>query len=277
VPVVLLVAAAAAYLYAARQVSRRTPDRPWRRRSSATFLSGLALVWLVVLGPVGAYDDTFFWAHMVQHIVLMMLAAPLILLGSPVLLLLRYSSRPFRHTWLVPVLHSRIVLGLTHPVVSWVIFAVVLSGTHLSPFFDYALRHPFVHDYVEHSLYLVAALIYYYALLPGNPSPRRLAPSWRVLSLFAMMLPETMTGFFIYASDYLRYPYYRHVARPFGPGPLEDQQLAGALMWSGCMLIDSIWVTMAAVEWLKSEERKAHRVDLDTLARPTQPLNGGPS
>jgi hypothetical protein len=48
-------------------------------------------------------------------------------------------------------------------------------------------------------------------------------------------------------------------------------------MWSGCMLIDSIWVTMAAVEWLKSEERKAHRVDLDTLARPTQPLNGGPS
>jgi putative copper resistance protein D len=211
---------------------------------------------------------------MVQHIVLMMLAAPILLLGSPVLLLLRASSRGVRHRWLVPVLRSRAVAALTHPVASWLIFAGVLMGTHFSPFYEYSLRHPLVHDYVEHPLFLGAALIYYYGLLPGNPSPQRLAPAWRALSLFLMMIPETMTGFFIYASRYLLYPFYGDVARPFGPSPLPDQQLAGALMWSGSMLIDSVWVSVAVLEWLRSEERRARRLDLAALAEGTRPLNG---
>ncbi len=69
--------------------------------------------------------------------------------------------------------------------------------------------------------------LFYYPLLPGNSGPRRVAPAWRALSLFPMMIPETMTGFFLYASNYLLYPFYPTVSRPFGPGPLSDQQLAG--------------------------------------------------
>ena len=227
---------------------------------------------MVLLGPIGAYDDIFFWSHMVQHLVLMMLAAPLLLLGNPVLLLLRVSSREFRHAYIVPVLRSRAVLGLTHPVVGWLIFAGVLMGTHFSPFFNYALNHPLVHDYVEHTLYLGAALIYYYPLLGHNSAPRHVNPGVRVISLFTMMLPETMTGFFIYASNYLLYPFYGHVVRPFGPGPLTDQQLAGSLMWAGSMLIDSVWVALAVLEWLHSEERRSHRLDLETLAMATSPI-----
>jgi putative membrane protein len=276
VPVALLLASAIGYLWCARRLGPRGADGSWPRRLTASFLCGLALVWISVLGPIGAYDNTFFWAHMVQHIVLMMLAAPILLLGSPVLLLLRASSRGVRHRWLVPVLRSRAVAALTHPVVSWLIFAGVLMGAHFSPFFEYSLRHPWVHDYVEHSLFLGAALIFYYGLLPGNPSPQRLAPAWRALSLFLMMIPETMTGFFIYASRYLLYPFYGDVARPFGPAPLPDQQLAGALMWSGSMLIDSVWVSIAVLEWLRSEERRARRLDLAALAQGTRPLNGPP-
>jgi putative copper resistance protein D len=203
---------------------------------------------------------------MVQHIVLMMLAAPLLLLGSPVLLILRVSSRGFRRRYVVPVLRSHAVAWLTHPVVSWLLFAGVLTGTHFSPFFNYALRHPLVHDYVEHPLYLGVALLFYYPLLAGNPAPVRLSPAGRSISLFLMMAPETMTGFFIYASRYLLYPYYGTVPRSFGPNPLTDQQLAGSLMWAGSMLIDSVWVTIAVVEWLRSEERRSHRIDLETLA-----------
>ena len=273
VPVAGLLASAIGYLWCARRVGPRGAAGSWPRRLTASFLCGLALVWIAVVGPIGAYDDTFFWAHMVQHIVLMMLAAPILLLGSPVLLLLRASSRGVRHQWLVPVLRSRAVAALTHPVVSWLIFAGVLMGTHFSPFFEYSLRHPLVHDYVEHPVYLGAALLYYYGLLPGNPSPQRLAPAWRALSLFLMMIPETMTGFFIYASRYLLYPFYGDVARPFGPTPLPDQQLAGALMWSGSMLIDSVWVSIAVLEWLRSEERRARRLDLAALAQGTRPLD----
>jgi putative copper resistance protein D len=273
-PVVSLLAVTAGYLWAVRRINRNSPDYPWPRRATAWFLSGVALVWVAILGPIGAYDDTFFWAHMVQHLVLVMLAAPLLLLGAPVLLILRVSSRRIRHAYLVPVLRSRVVRALTDPYVGWLMFAGVLVGTHFSPFFDYSLRHPLVHQFIEHPLFLGAALLFYYPLLPGNPSPRHLAPAWRALSLFLMMIPETMTGFFIYASRYLLYPFYGTVARPFGPGPLTDKQLAGALMWSGSMLIDAVWVSVAVLEWLHTEERRSHRIDLETLATARRPVSG---
>jgi cytochrome c oxidase assembly factor CtaG len=273
-PASCLLAAAGGYLWAVQRIVRKAPDCPWPRRSTACFLAGVLLTWVAILGPIGAYDDTFFWAHMVQHLVLVMLAAPLLLLGAPVLLILRVSSRRVRHDYVVPVLRSRLVSVVTNPSVGWLLFAGVLVGTHFSPFFDYALRHPLVHQFVEHPLYLGVALLFYYPLLPGNPSPRRIPPAGRALSLFLMMIPETMTGFFIYASGYLLYPYYGTVARPFGPGPLNDQQLAGALMWSGSMLIDSVWVSIAVLDWLHSEERRSRRIDLETLASPRRTVSG---
>jgi cytochrome c oxidase assembly factor CtaG len=93
--------------------------------------------------------------------------------------------------------------------------------------------------------------------------------------MFAMMFPETMTGFFIYASSYVLYPHYAAVARPFGPGPLTDQQFGGALMWGGSMIIDTVWVVIAVFAWLRSENRLAARIDAQTLAQlPSLP---GPS
>jgi putative copper resistance protein D len=139
-------------------------------------------------------------------------------------------------------------------------------GTHFSPFYEFSLEHPLVHTYVEHPLYLTAALIYYYPLLPGNPGPRRVPYGLRAASLAAMMFPETMSGFFLYASTYVMYPFYLHAQRPFGPPPLVDQQLGGALMWGGSMIIDTIWVSLAVLAWLRSESRLATRIDVQTLS-----------
>lgn len=264
-----LVLVAAAYVRAARVVSRRAPSSPWPRKRTTSFLTALVIAWLVLLGPIGSYDDTFFWAHMVQHLALMMLVAPLLLLGSPVLLILRVASRRTRHRWIVPVLRSRAAVALTNPIVGWLVFAGTLIGTHFSPFFEFSLEHPLVHEYVEHPLYLAAGLVFYYPLLPGNPGPRRVPYGIRTVSLFSMMLPETMVGFFIYASGYLMYPYYATVERPFGPSPVRDQQWGGALMWSASMLIDAAWVTIAARHWLLDESRLAERIDLQTLREMT--------
>jgi len=268
--------AALAYGWAVHQVNRRQSASPWPRRYTISFMSALAIAWISLLGPIGAYDDTFFWAHMLQHIAQMMLIAPLLLLGAPVLLVLRVSTRAVRHEWVIPVLRSRVLAWLTNPVVGWLIFAGVLIGTHFSPFYEFALEHPLVHDYLEHPLYLGAALIYYYPLLSANPGPRRIPYGLRAASLFTMMFPETMTGFFIYASNYLLYPYYGRVHRPFGPSPITDQQLGGALMWAGSMLIDSVWVIIAVVDWLRSEGRLAERIDMQTL-RELPALPGRPS
>ena len=171
VPAYFLIIIGASYLWAARRVVRNNPDRPWPRRNTASFLAGIALAWVAILGPPGGYDDTFFWAHMVQHLILVMLAAPLLLLGAPVLLMLRVSSRRVRHDHLVPVLRSRALTLATNPVLGWLLFAGVLVGTHFSPFFDYSLRHPLVHRLVEHPLYLGVALSSTTRSFPATPAP----------------------------------------------------------------------------------------------------------
>jgi putative copper resistance protein D len=261
---------AAAYVAAAVTVSRTHPGRPWPWRNTASFLVALALAWIVILGPVGAYDDGFFWAHMVQHIALMMIIAPLLLLGRPVLLLLRVTPAHARHRRVVPVLRSRAVRVLTDPVLTWLLFAGTLIGTHFSPFYNYCLEHPLAHDFIEHPLYLGVALLYYFPLLDGNPGPRR-TPHWaRLLSLALMMMPEALTGFFIYAQGHVLYPWYANVARPFGPGPLTDQQIGGTLMWAGGMLLDTGWLILAVAAWFGAEQVKTRRIDA-RLAREKVP------
>ncbi|MGZ4506598.1 MAG: cytochrome c oxidase assembly protein [Blastococcus sp.] len=262
----VLLGTVVAYLWAAHRIDVRHPDHPWPRRHTVAFLGGIALAALVLLGPVGAYDDTFFWAHMVQHIALMMLIAPLLLLGAPVLLILRSTTHHARHRWVLPVLRSRVVTALCRPSIGWLVFAGVLLGTHFTPFYEYSLEHEAVHIYVEHPLYLGAALIYYYPLISANPGPMRVPHSLRSVSLFSMMFPETMAGFFIYAAGYVMYPHYARVERPFGPSPLVDQQLGGALMWGGSMIIDSVWVALAVAAWLRNEGQRATRIDLQIMS-----------
>jgi cytochrome c oxidase assembly factor CtaG len=262
-PVVLLgmTLSAGGYVMAVRRGDLRHAGRPWPVRRTVSFLSGLALMALVLVGPTGAFDDVFFWAHMTQHLVVMMLAAPLLLLGSPVVVLLRACSPAFRRRWLIPLLRSRVVDALTRPVTTWLLFAGTLLGTHFTPFYDWAIRHEAVHRFVEHPLYLTVALLYYYPLLGTNPAPHRVSPGLKVISLITMMAPETMTGFFLYSATHVFYPTYLAADRPFGPAPLADQQLGGALMWAGGMVLDAGWIALAAREWLRAEERAARRSD----------------
>ncbi len=259
--VTLLCVATGCYLLAAARVTRAHPSTPWPRSRSALFVSAIALLWLAILGPFGAWDDVFFWSHMTQHLIVTMLAAPLLVLSAPVLLALRVCPAPARKRYLVPVLRSRLAHALTHPLATWVLFAAVLMGTHFSPFYEFALTHSWAHDYVEHPLFLTAGVLFYYPLIGDNTAPRTLSEGQRVLSLALMMVPEAITGFFIYASPFVLYPFYRDVSRPFGPGPLLDQQLGGALMWSASMLLDTAWVALAARDWLRADARRTRRVD----------------
>jgi putative copper resistance protein D len=261
--VLTLIVVAAAYTAAARRVTRDHPGQPWPARHSILFTLGLLVVLVSTLGPVGSYDDDFFWAHMSQHILLMMLAAPLLLLGEPVLLVLRASSKEVRHSLVVPILHSRAVRFLTHPVVGWLVFAGVLVGTHFTGFFEYALEHPLVHDYVEHPLYLGAGLLYFYPLLGVGPGASAMPPFAKVVSLFLMMVPEAMVGFAIYMAHGVLYPFYEAVdERPWGPSTaLDDQRLGGALMWSSAMLFDAAWISVAVWGWMRAEEHRGRRID----------------
>lgn len=259
VPWLALLAAGVWYVLAASRVTQRAPAHPWHPPRTWCFISGLAVVAFALVGPPGAFDDVFFYAHMTQHILLTMLAAPLLVLGDPVLLALRASGSATRRRVWVPVLRSRAVRVLTDPVFGWVFFVTVMGLTHIPAIYDGFLTHPVLHDYLEHPLYLISAVVYFQPLLVRSTGTRH-CPHWvRLVSLFSMMVPMAMLGFFIFAIPHLAYPYYAHVARAFGPDAVADQHLAGILMWSTSMVLGVAWVVVAGSHWLEDEERRTRR------------------
>lgn len=261
--VVLLVAAAAAtwYLRAGRAVTVHVPGQPWPVRYTWFFLTGLVMTVLVTTGPVAHAAMSRFSFHMVQHIVLMMLATPLLVMGAPVLLLLRSSTPAWRRSRVVPVLHSRAFSVATNPVVSWLAFAAVLVGIHFTPAMSALMGFGPLGRYAEYALYIGVAACFYYTLLPGNPARNRPDPALGVVSLFLIMIPETMTGFFIYSAGFALFPYFADATDVSAQSALADQQLGGALMWSTAMIIDVAWIAVAVHHWFGAEIVKTTRLD----------------
>jgi cytochrome c oxidase assembly factor CtaG len=229
-------------------------------RRRLALLAGGLLVLAFTVGPLAAYERHFFWAHMVSHLALMMIAVPLFVLGRPVDLLVD------RWPGLEAILAGRFFRLICNPLLVWLLFVGTVMGVHFSPFLNYALTHPLIHYLVENPLYVVVAFLYYWSILPGNHSPARLTPALRVASLFAMMVPETMTGFFIYITHTVNYPFYLMVSGATPDSVLTDQQLGGGLMWAGAMIIDSVWIAVAVQSWYRSEERKSILVDAEIAA-----------
>ena len=225
-------------------------------------LLGTGAILLVVstMGPLSALERDYFWAHITSNLIIMMIAIPLFLLGRPIdLLVARWPN-------VETILAGRAFRLICHPVLVWLLFVGTVIGVHASPFLNYALTHPLIHYFVENPLYIVVAFLYYWSILPGNYSPARLTPAWRVVSLFAMMVPETMTGFFIYITHTLNYPFYLTISGATPNSVLTDQQLGGSLLWAGAMIIDSVWIAVAVQAWFRSEERKSILVDAEIAA-----------
>ena len=255
-----LAGAAAWYSWAVRRVRQRDSRSRWPAAYSACFYSGVVLLAIAYLGPLAAWSHTFFWVHMTQHLLVMMAAAPLLVLGSPVTLAFRASNGSTRRTLIVPILRSRTIRILTNPALTWALFASVLLGTHFTGFYDWALTNHDAGMFIEQPLFLITALLYYFPILGSNLQADRPSPAIRLISMSLMMIPEAIVGAVIYFSSVVLYPSFAK-ERPFGLDPLEDQQLAGALMWALVMIVDAAWMMVVAAEWFTSEERRGRRVD----------------
>ncbi len=266
----LIIVLGLAYLLAVRRVHRVHSVFRWPRRYTGSFGIGLVLTALVTVGPVASAATERFSVHMVQHIVLMMLSTPFLLLGAPVLLAMCASESRVRRR-LRRVLRNPVFLVLTNPVVSWVLFACVLVSIHFTDTMSWLMAQGTAGQLGEQLLYITVAAAFYYTLLPGNPAFNRPHPAFRVLSLFLMMIPETMTGFFLYTASLPKVPMFVDAAAMAGQDPLLDQRFGGALMWSGAMIIDVAWIALAVYDWLRSESSKTRRLE----ARERTQLTGG--
>ncbi len=255
-----LLAAAVGYISAVRAVNRAHPGNPVPMRRTAAFLLGLAAIELALQSPIEHYDTTLFSVHMIQHILLTLVAAPLIAGGAPITLLLRFSRPEFRRRRILPILHSRVVKALTHPVVSWLVFAGVMWGTHFSPVFNASLEEPLVHE-LEHAAYLIAGLLFWWPIVGADPSPWRLPYPVRAMYAFLQMPQNTFLALAIYSASEPMYPHYATLQRTWGPSVLEDQQLAGGLMWVIGDLTFLAAILFVVVQWMRQENRDTARED----------------
>ena len=260
VPTLGILAAVAWWWWAVRRVNALHPANPVPRRRSVAFGLGMFAIAFALMSGVGRYDTSLFSVHMVQHVLLLLVAAPLIALSAPVTLLLRLSSHETRQRWILPALHSRIARAVGYPVVTWILFATVMWVTHFSPLFDAALEDPFVHD-LEHGLFLVAALLFWWPAVALDPGPWRMPHPGRVLYVFMQMPQNTFLAVVILNATTVLYHHYATLQRTWGPPPLEDQHLAAAVMW---LAGDGVFIAALFAliyGWMKAEGRDTGRID----------------
>jgi putative membrane protein len=201
-------------------------------RRIAAFAGGLAALWIAVASPVSHLDHHLLTAHMVQHLLLMLVAAPLILLG-------------------VPRLHWR-----PNVVVSWLAGSLTVIVWHVPAIFELALSSPFWHAF-EHASFFVAGILFWWPAVQSGLE----AQSWSLpIYLFLATLPCDALSAFLVFCGYVVYPQYLPGHRLFGLSPLDDQALAGALMWVTVTFAYLIPALVLTARLLSGERRNAARV-----------------
>ena len=235
---------------------RHHPPPRWR---VAAFLGGLAALLVALVSPIEAYEGQLFSVHMVQHILIELVAAPLLLLGRPITLTLRVASPTLRRT-LLRLLHSAPLRVLAFPVVAWLLFAAVNWGWHFSAAYDVALENELVH-YLQHASFLAAALLFWWPVLDADPSPWRLPHPVRLLYLFLAMPQNSFLGVALLSAPDPLYAHYLTNARVWGPTPLEDQQLAGIIMWVVGDVAFLAGMVVVILSWMRHEDRRTKRLD----------------
>lgn len=225
----------------------------WPRGRSRCFFGGLVVVFVAVGTPLASYDRVLFSVHMVQHLLLTLIAAPLLVLGSPVALASR-ASRGWPRAVLLRMTKSRIATVLGHPIVTWLVFTGVLWATHFTPLYDAALDNEFLHI-VEHGLYLGSALMFWWPVVGTDPGAHHLPHPARLAYLVLAMPVQTFLGLALYNADGVLYPHYASVVRDWGPTVLDDQRAGALIMWIGSNPVMLAALALVLSDWMRREQR----------------------
>jgi cytochrome c oxidase assembly factor CtaG len=268
-PLVAIVDAGLLYALGGRFAAR--PSR-WR---SAAFYSGLATLVLAIDSPVDAYADTLFWVHMVQHVLLMMVAPPLLLLGRPWPRLTRALPLDVRRPLARAVLTGsalsplrRAAVALASPLPAFALFNGVLVVWHVPYLFDLTLRSTLVHD-LEHTLFFGTGLLFWLHLTPPG-ARRRLSDAQRVAyGTGAILVSWGLAVVLGFASHPLYGAYAALAHRPGGISALADQHLAAGVMWVPASIPFTIAVLVAAYRLLDQSSPRRTLTTEDLRPRET--------
>lgn len=268
IPFVLTAWVAGAYLVGLRTLAKRGDAWPVGR--TAAFLGGMAVFFFATTSGMAAYDTTLVSVHMVQHMLLSMAVPILLALGAPVTLALRTLPRTPRR-WLLAVLHSRVAKVLTFPPLTFGLYVISPWALYFSGWYEASLRSAYVHEMMHIHLVLVGAL-FFWPLLGVDPVPGRVGYPFRLL-LAVMTLPfHAFLGITIMSQTTLLggdwYPNLHNGPMAWWlPDPLEDQHLAGGILWASGDLVGLMLFVVLFVQWVRASFKEAAREDrrLDLL------------
>jgi putative membrane protein len=227
------------------------PGAAYPRNQAIRFYSGLTVFYLSVGSPLDQIGERFLLSgHMVQHQLIMYVAAVLVLLGLPNWLVAKITARP----------ELRSVLGiLTNPLVCGLIFTLVYSIWHVPALYDWALQNRWVHI-TEHIMFFGAALFYWWPILSPSTEFPRIAYGAQMLYLLGVVIGMTPVFAFIAFSNEILYPTYEYAPRLFSNfGPAEDQLLGSVIMKTGGMGVTFIVFIIAFYKWYESSEARTSR------------------
>lgn len=237
-----------------RQAGRFEGVRPWQL---ACFTAGWLSIVLSLLSPLDAFSDVSFAAHMTQHELLMLVAAPLLILGRPLVAIVWALPR----TWRAPVGHLLAQTGwrrlwrfVSDPVVALLVHALAIWLWHIPSWFEAALEHEPIHA-LQHLSFFVSAALFWWALIHGRYG--RIGYGVSVLFVFATALHTSVLGALLSLGHTLWYPESAQRSRVLGLEPLDDQQLAGLLMWVPSGVIFALLGLALFSAWLGDAERRA--------------------
>ena len=221
------------------------------KMQQAAFVGGTVLLFLALNGPLHDLSDNFlFSAHMIQHLLMTLIVAPLWLLGLP--------------SWgLQRVLRAPAALGtgrfLTNPLVAFAIYNLVFIGWHFPRLYNWALLDHSVHI-VQHIMFLGASVLMWWPVVSPVPELERLQTPVRMLYLFAIGIPMSVVSAIITLAERAMYPWYEAAPRVFSSlSAVDDQQLGGLIMWVPGMIVFWIAITIIFFRWSNREQRDEWR------------------
>ncbi len=266
VPVALIVAALVLYLWGVRRNNALYPRHPWSAGKTVAWVAALITTGVAIFSFVGVYDGELFWDHMVQHLLLIMVAAPLFAIASPLELAWR-STTGAAHIAVTEALRSGVAKFFGHPGVAFVLYAVLIPLSHLTSWYNLTLEHESIHN-AEHLAFLVVGYLFWRQVFGHDPNRYRLHPGLQFFYLFLAIPIDTFTGLSLTGANKELFSAYFATHRTWGPSYVTDLHIGGTIMW---VLGDTLmlWPMIpVALRWMHMEERKAERIDreLDAAA-----------
>jgi putative membrane protein len=237
----------------------------WR---ATAFFVGWTTIFVSVISPLEAWSQRLFSAHMIQHMLLMMVAAPLMAWSEPTVTALwalpvtrrREVSQWWRSRW--EALWQRV----SHPALVWLLYAGVVTVWHLPTLYQAAAQNNLIHNLEHISFFAISFLFWRTVVRCGRPG--EMGYGLGILFLFTAMLYSAIFAAAITFSRTPWYPYYAFQAIQWGMAPMEDQQLAGSIMWIPGKLVHLAGVMALMLSWFKQMDRQEERQQiLDANAR----------